>query len=1090
MNLQGELIIKNPSTGSTVFIADTNGNVDQTGLTNYYNAGDILSTNPQFSVGMSSGNFVIHDNITGVDSMSINATSGAITFDPPVGGGGSWVGTATSPLNMNAFPIINATSITATNFNGNLNGVASSAVSANQALGLYAASAPTANSIVLQSGTSSTSYLAPGTTGTVLTTNASGGLEWDASIVPGAGVLTMSTGGHLTGSASFSANQPTGSPVSFTVSSDATTAATAGTLVARDSNASFSANVITANLNGTATQSTTSTNLSGGTAGNIPWQSGSGTTGFIPTGSAGSILQANGTSVPTWVAAPSVGNANLSISTANHASGSGSISMNQSSPDVSIVIQTDGTSSNTPSTLVARDSTGNFTCGTITGNLSGTASSATAATNLTGGLGGQIPYQSSVNTTAFLPNGTAGQILTSQGTTLAPTWSNAPTVNNGTLSFTSGAHVTISGGNFTANQATNTTENITLDATTNNTLGTIVARDSSTGGFSSGPVNTNQVVYTGNISLTPTSGNLNLTTGNLDLAGGQITSASNITPTLNTVLNLNNNGTSGVNINTSGVPRISVNGVNGNTTITNLTPTVLQDSTGSSGTSGYYLKNTGSGATSWAAAPSYVSQLQVAATTSAGTYYPIFTSSLGSPNTVNGDNTSGHFSYNANSGTLVTLNNTVGSNVSCSNVIVSKNISLSGTFADASSSVGSSGQVLSSTGTGTAWVTNSASNVNITNSTSSATLYPTFVSSTGSQAVDIDNASGHFTYQPSTGTLTTMVLDCPTINGGSTTTINGGLYDTDIITNTGYGTINLKAGTTTYFSLSGGLGTPYLNMTPSLTSSLNINCVIPFLGGTTLGRIYADSSTLPLTYNPSTSTLNTNILQTPTISAGTVALTIQGGSSAPINTYFGSSTGGAFNVRAGTPSSYTDVFNITGGIGLNAVTILPQSATGSTSSYKVPIISPTNVFSNDGSALNYLPSTETLACPNLIVSGSVSIGGNPSFQLYGYTNNAFVGTYAGQQVLVQMGYYSGTTNTSAKLAVNFPTPFPNGVMKIIPDNNLSSSSATTIYEDYYVGGTATLSGFTISCWSQSTSGGTRTYRTSQSVSGYYTAYGW
>jgi hypothetical protein len=47
---------------------------------------------------------------------------------------------------------------------------------------------------------------------------------------------------------------------------------------------------------------------------------------------------------------------------------------------------------------------------------------ATRATNIAGGLGGQIPYQSSVNTTALLANGNAGQVLTSQGSTLPPSW--------------------------------------------------------------------------------------------------------------------------------------------------------------------------------------------------------------------------------------------------------------------------------------------------------------------------------------------------------------------------------------------------------------------------------------------------------------------------------------------------------------------------------------------------------------------------------------------------------------------------------------------------------------------------------------------
>ena len=57
--------------------------------------------------------------------------------------------------------------------------------------------------------------------------------------------------------------------------------------------------------------------------------------------------------------------------------------------------------------------------GSATGSISGNAGT---ATNLSGGLGGQIPYQSAVNTTAFLANGTAGQVLQSNGTTLAPSW--------------------------------------------------------------------------------------------------------------------------------------------------------------------------------------------------------------------------------------------------------------------------------------------------------------------------------------------------------------------------------------------------------------------------------------------------------------------------------------------------------------------------------------------------------------------------------------------------------------------------------------------------------------------------------------------
>ena len=51
--------------------------------------------------------------------------------------------------------------------------------------------------------------------------------------------------------------------------------------------------------------------------------------------------------------------------------------------------------------------------------------SSTTATNLAGGIASQIPYQSAAGTTAFIANGTAGQILTSNGTS-APSWQAAP----------------------------------------------------------------------------------------------------------------------------------------------------------------------------------------------------------------------------------------------------------------------------------------------------------------------------------------------------------------------------------------------------------------------------------------------------------------------------------------------------------------------------------------------------------------------------------------------------------------------------------------------------------------------------------------
>jgi hypothetical protein len=56
----------------------------------------------------------------------------------------------------------------------------------------------------------------------------------------------------------------------------------------------------------------------------------------------------------------------------------------------------------------------------VVGLVSALSSTGTA-TNIAGGVASQIPYQSGVGTTLFIPNGTAGQVLSSNGL-LAPSW--------------------------------------------------------------------------------------------------------------------------------------------------------------------------------------------------------------------------------------------------------------------------------------------------------------------------------------------------------------------------------------------------------------------------------------------------------------------------------------------------------------------------------------------------------------------------------------------------------------------------------------------------------------------------------------------
>ena len=103
------------------------------------------------------------------------------------------------------------------------------------------------------------------------------------------------------------------------------------------------------------------------------------------------------------------------------------------------VIAADAASANSASKLVIRDASGNFSAGTITATLTGTAST---ATNLAGGSGGTIPYQSAAGTTAMLSNGTAGQLLQSNGGTAAPTW--VSTLTGVTITGTKEAKVAVS----------------------------------------------------------------------------------------------------------------------------------------------------------------------------------------------------------------------------------------------------------------------------------------------------------------------------------------------------------------------------------------------------------------------------------------------------------------------------------------------------------------------------------------------------------------------------------------------------------------------------------------------------------------------
>jgi hypothetical protein len=103
---------------------------------------------------------------------------------------------------------------------------------------------------------------------------------------------------------------------------------------------------------------------------------------FTAVGNTGDLLSSNGANAPTWVTPT-----NLS----------------------------------TNSAIVKRDSSGNFSAGTITASLTGTAST---ATNIANGAAGSIPYQSGAGATTFVPAGSSGTVLTMSPNNV-PTWATA-----------------------------------------------------------------------------------------------------------------------------------------------------------------------------------------------------------------------------------------------------------------------------------------------------------------------------------------------------------------------------------------------------------------------------------------------------------------------------------------------------------------------------------------------------------------------------------------------------------------------------------------------------------------------------------------
>ena len=191
-----------------------------------------------------------------------------------------------------------------------------------------------------------------GMTGDVVWTSSSfdgtGNVTGTATIQPNSVALGTDTTGNYVAAGTVSGVGLSGSASSegatFTVTSNATSANTASTIVARDASGDFSAGTITATLSGNATTATTA---SGVAANSVAL--GTDTTG-------------------NYVAAGAVSGVGLSGSA--------------SAEGATFTVTSNATSANTASTIVSRDASGDFSAGTITASLSGNATTATTASGV------------------------------------------------------------------------------------------------------------------------------------------------------------------------------------------------------------------------------------------------------------------------------------------------------------------------------------------------------------------------------------------------------------------------------------------------------------------------------------------------------------------------------------------------------------------------------------------------------------------------------------------------------------------------------------------------------------------------------------
>jgi len=827
-------------------IFETNGNLDTLGALKLFSGTDLsspfTSTN-RYSVQLNGTNsFEIYDNVAGTWRMRIDSTTGSTTFNPPFGGT-SLTTTNVDSVSSPVYPT----------FLGSSASGSTSVIDVVSTM-TYIPSTQTLNVNILNASQiklSGAFYDSTNNTGTSAQYLSSTGTATQWITLPSApvvndGTLTITNGTYMTGSGTFTANQA--GNTSITIGTNATNNNTVSTIVARDSAGNFSAGTITADLSGNSTSASSIYVINSSAAGDfqVPvlttTHAGAGnytlkvdgTTSIFTyntnthtlkpiniilsgtfadatssVGTSGQYLTstATGTSWVTLPTIPVVNDGTLTISAGTYMTGSGTFTANQAG-NTSITIGTNAVSTSTVDTLVARNPTNaGFSAGPITatsfsGPITTTVTTSNAGTyfiiftgfntnaanvmrsgaNLT-----YIPSTSTLNpvninltgtlTAASGGVGTSGQVLSSTGT--GTSWITPTTVNNGTLTITNGTYMTGSG-TFTANQAGNTSITIGTNATSANTNSTIVARDSA-GAFSAGNVSVDNLFCGTNVKISDLLTNFYWTLGannifTIDYAG-------------TVLLTINDSATTGI----TGSQELRV----GSSTTT----TQLRLTNSSASQNSWNINNSSS-------------QLIFGCDNGAGGFSSFMTlgGNLGSRGllTLSGNSAGYKFEDRTSSGNFATLYldsgtirfntptigdcfsvvSSTGTILAPSGATISGYITQPTTILDNTSSAGTSGKILSSTGTAISWVDAPALvSTTATNLPAVGNYYPTFVSSStsGSQTLRTDTG---ITYDANNNTLTTT-----TFSGSSKYPVGTTITDENASTGNAYEVVGKGAGT-------------------------------------------------------------------------------------------------------------------------------------------------------------------------------------------------------------------------------------------------------------------------------------------------------